>query len=105
MNNNAGTPKPKRAKRARGGQPGNQNARRHGRYSQLHAARRAAYLREVLRSYGIEDTLTVDGTPLEALAAESNISLIFILAMLHNAAQLADLQAQLAEAEHRLNRR
>ena len=104
MHNNAGTLKPSTHKRHRGGQPGNQNARKHGLHSRLQPADRSAFLRKVLRGYGLEDTVAFAGTPLVALAAESNTHLGLILAMLHQAAQLADLQAQLAGAQDRLHR-
>lgn len=45
-----------RGKRGRGGQPGNQNARVHGRYSRLRPSDRHAELRRALQSYGLKQT-------------------------------------------------
>ena len=102
MDNNAGTPKPSRPRRAPRCIPG---ARKRARYPRLQPADRSDFLRKVLRSYGIEDTIDLDGTPLVALAAESNSNLIFILALLEEAAQLTGLQALLAQAEGKPNLR
>ena len=82
-------------KRPSGAQRGNQNARRHGRYSRLRPADRHAYLRKVLRGYGFKDTATIGGIPFGALAAESNTHLKLVLAWLQTAAQLAEAQAKL----------
>ena len=76
-----------------------------GRYSPLKPTDRSAFLRKVLRSYALEDTLAFEGTPLVTLAAESNSSLIFILALIEEAARLTGFKAALAEADGRLNRR
>ena len=99
-------------KRRRGGQPGNQNARKHGRSSRFQPADRVAYLRKVLRRYGIRGTTTVGGIPFGAYAAESNTQLMLVLGWIQLSAQvaelqarLADTQAQLADARARLNRR
>ena len=92
-------------RRRRGGQRGNQNARKHGHYSALRPADRVAYLRKVLRGYGFKDTTTIGGIRFGALAAESNTHLQLVLALLRTAAQLAESQAHLAEAQDLLRRR
>ena len=92
--------------RPSGAQRGNQNARKHGRYSRLRPANRTAYLRKVLRGYGFKDTTTtIGGIPFGALAAESNTHLKLVLAWLQTAARLAETQAPLAEAQGKLNQR
>lgn len=98
------TPGQQPRKRPSGGQRGNQNARKHGRYSRLQPADRVAYLRKFLRRYGFKDT-TIGNIPLGYYAAQSNTHLKLVLAWLETAAQLAEAQARLADAEDRLNRR
>ena len=92
-------------KRRRGGQRGNQNARKHGRYSALRPVDRVAYLRKVLRGYGFKDTTTIGGIRFGALAAESNTHLQLVLALLRTVAQLAQARADLAEVQDRLRHR
>ena len=99
-------PKPRKpGARRRGGQRGNQNARKHGRSSRLNPTDRVAYLRKVLRGYGFKDTTIIGGVPFGALAAESNTHLKLVLALFHTMVQLAQTQAHLADAQDKLRRR
>ena len=88
--------KPRTRPRNRGGAPrGNQNARKHGRYSKLRPADRPAFMRKTLRSYGIEGTASLLGVRYADLAAQSTTHLQLVLALRRTAAQLAETQAQL----------
>ena len=88
--------KPRTRPRNRGGAPrGNQNARKHGRYSKLRPADRPAFMRKTLRSYGVEDTASLLGVRYADLAAESNIVLTLLRMLLHASAQLADANAEI----------
>ena len=67
--------------RPRGGQRGNQNARKHGRHSRLKPADRYAPLQQVLRSYGLGDPYAPGGLSVEELLDDpkTNIRLLFFL--------------------------
>ena len=92
-------PNPRKRPRNRGGAPrGNQNARKHGRYSKLRPADRAAFMRKILRSYGEKGTATLHGIRFTDLASESDT----VLRLLD---KLLDVTAQLVQARAELNRR
>ncbi len=78
--NTAHAPARKPARRTPGGQRGNQNARKHGRYSMLTPADRYAPLQKVLRSYGLKDP-TPGGLTIEQLVDDptTNMRLLFHL--------------------------
>ena len=91
--------KPRPRLRNRGGAPrGNQNARKHGRYSKQRPADRPAFMRKTLRSYGVDPKATLLGARLDDLAGESNT----VLGLLQ---MCLELSAQLTEARNQLNRR
>ncbi len=95
----APNPKPRKRPRNRGGAPpGNQNARKHGRYSKQRPADRPAFMRKTLRSYGVDEKASLLGARLTDLAAESNT----VLGLLR---LVIELSAQLTEARAQLNRR
>ena len=74
-------PTRKLADRPRGGQRGNQNARKNGRYSMLQPADRYAPLRKLFRSYGLDDPFTPGGLSIEDLLDDpkTNLRLLFFL--------------------------
>ena len=88
----------KRLRNPGGAPKGNQNARKHGRYSKLRPADRAAFMRKILRSYGEKDTASLHGARFTDLAAESDT-------VLHLLDKLLDVTAQLVQARAELNRR
>ena len=101
------TPSPKSRKRPRnpGGAPrGNQNARKHGRYSKIYPADRPAFMRKTLRSYSVEDTATLHGVPYTDLAAQSNTVLTLIRMLLRASEQLTQANAEI-NAYRRITRR
>ena len=88
--------KPRKRPRNRGGAPrGNQNARKHGRYSKLRPADRPAFMRKTLRSYGVEDTASLLGVPYADLAAQSNTVLNLLRMLIELSAQHAEANAQI----------
>ena len=88
--------KPRKRPRNRGGAPrGNQNARKHGRYSKLRPADRPAFMRKTLRSYGVPDTATVLGARFTDVAAESNTVLSLLRILIETSSQLAEANAEI----------
>ncbi len=88
--------KPRKRPRNRGGAPkGNQNARKHGRYSKLRPADRPAFIRKTLRSYGAQDTATLLGVPYADLAAQSDTVLTLLRMLLRASEQIAQANAQI----------
>ena len=82
MNNSAPVRKsPKPAARRRGAPRGNQNGRKHGRYSRLQPADRYAALQKVLQSYGPKDPLASVNLTIEELLDDpkTNVRLLFLL--------------------------
>ena len=71
----------RKPRRPRGGQRGNQNARRHGRYSALKPADRYAALQKMLQSYGLKDPLASVSLSVEDLLDDpkTNVRLLFLL--------------------------
>ena len=71
----------RKPRRSRGGQRGNQNARKHGRYSALKPADRYAPLWKMLKSYGLKDDFAPGGLSIEDLLDDpkTNLRLVFFL--------------------------
>ena len=89
-------PTPRKRPRNRGGAPrGNQNARKHGRYSKLRPADRAAFIRKTLRSYGEKGTATLFGDRFTDIAAESDTVLKLLRLLLEASSQLAKANAEI----------
>ena len=66
-------PKPRKRPRRRGGAPkGNQNARKHGRYSELRPADRAVFMRKTLRSHGLKGPFAPGALSIEDLLDDPN---------------------------------
>lgn len=67
--------------RRRGAPRGNQNGRKHGRYSKLKPADRYAALQKVLRSYGLNQPLASVNLTVEELLDDpkTNVRLLFLL--------------------------
>ncbi len=65
----------------RGGQRGNQNARKHGHSSMLTPADRYVPLQKVLRSHGLKDPFVPGGLSIEELLDDpnTNVDLLFLL--------------------------
>ena len=75
-------PKPRKRPRRRGGAPkGNQNARKHGRYSELRPADRAAFMRKTLRSHGLKGPFAPGALSIEELLDDpnTNVRLLYLL--------------------------
>ena len=90
------TRKPRKRPRSRGGAPrGNQNARKHGRYSKLRPADRAAFMRKTLRSYGEKGTATLLGARFTDLATESDTVLRLLRMLLEASSQIAQTNAEI----------
>ncbi len=88
--------KPRKRPRNPGGAPrGNQNARKHGRYSKLRPADRPAFIRKTLRSYGAQDTATLLGVPYADLAAQSDTVLTLLRMLLRASEQIAQANAEI----------
>ena len=78
----APTRKPRKpGTRSRGAPRGNQNGRKHGRYSRLMPVDRYAPLRKVLRSYGLNEPYASAGISIEELLDDpkTNVRLLFLL--------------------------
>ena len=73
--------RPKPGPRRRGAPRGNQNGRKHGRYSRLKPADRHAALQKVLQSYGLKDSLASVNLSVEELLDDpkTNVRLLFLL--------------------------
>ena len=65
----------------RGGQHGNQNARKHGHFSMLKPADRYVPLQKALRSYGLKDPFVPGGLSIEDLLDDpnTNVRLLYLL--------------------------
>ena len=72
---------PKPGARRRGAPRGNQNGRKHGRYSRLQPADRHAALRKMLQSYGFNQPLASVNLSVEELLDDpkTNVRLLFLL--------------------------
>ena len=89
-------PNPRKRPRSRGGAPrGNQNARKHGRYSKLRPADRPAFMRKTLRSYGEKGTATLLGARFTDLATESDTVLQLLRMLLEASSQIAQANAEI----------
>ena len=94
------SPKTRKRLRSRGGAPrGNQNARKHGRYSRIRPADRPAFMRKTLRSYGVEDSAALLGARYTDLADESNTVLHLLRIVIELSAQLTEARAQLGRRD------
>ena len=91
------TTKPtKLAKRPRGGQRGNQNARKHGRYSALKPADRYAPLVKVLQSYGLKDPYAPPGLTIQELLEDPKTNLRLVFFMLQTTIELLRVRDRLS---------
>ena len=90
------THNPRKRPRNRGGAPrGNQNARKHGRYSKLRPADRAAFMRKTLRSYGEKGSATLFGDRFTDLATESDTVLRLLRMLIEASSQIAKANAEI----------
>ena len=91
---NAHAPTRKPAPRPSGGQRGNQNARKHGRYSTLTPAERYAPLEKVLRSYGLEDRKP-GGLTIEELVDDPTTNMRLLFHLLQTTIELFNVRERL----------
>ncbi len=91
---NAHAPTRKTAPRPGGGQRGNQNARKHGRYSTLTPADRYAPLEKVLRSYGLRD-LKPGGLTIEELVDDPTTNMRLLFHLLQTTIELFNVRERL----------
>ena len=91
----ARAPDRKPANHPRGGQRGNQNARRHGRYSRLKPADRYAPLKKMLQSYGLRDPYAPPGLSIEELLDDPETNLRLVFFMLQTTIELMQVRERL----------
>ena len=82
-------------RRPRGGQRGNQNARKHGRFSALKPADRYAPLVKVLQSYGLKDPYAPPGLTIEELLDDPKTNLRLVFFMLQTTIELMRIRERL----------
>ena len=92
---NAHAPTRKPQHRPRGGQRGNQNARKHGRFSMLQPQDRYAPLRNLFRAYGLEDPFTPGGLKIEELLDDPKTNLRLLFFLLQTTIELVALRERL----------
>ena len=91
----APTRKSSKTSRPRGGQSGNQNARKHGRYSTLQPADRYAPLVKVLQAYGLKDPYAPPGLTIQELLDDPKTNLRLVFFMLQTTIELMRVQERL----------
>ena len=95
---NAHAPTPRSRKlraRPRGAPRGNQNARKHGRYSKLKPADRFAPLYSMLRSYGLKESPAPGGFAIEDLLDDPKTNIRLLYALLQATIQLVQVHERI----------
>ena len=81
--------------RGPGAPRGNQNGRKHGRYSKLKPAERYAALEKVLRSYGLQDPYQFGALTIDKIIDDPNTNMRLLFFLLQTTIELLQIKESL----------